>query len=225
MLLATVGDLTLPSGHRVREALAFAGHPVTALTLAVFAALGIFGHACRFTRAQLLTFTEQSIAGIGVTLLIVGGGGGFARVLREAGVANALGSLAGNLHLPPLIYGWLIAAFIRVATGSATVAITTAAGLLAPLLVAHPEINRELLVLALGFGSLSLSHLNDGGFWIVKDCLGLTVGQTLRTWSVVEAIIGVVGLGCCAAASIRFLRRSSNASTRSVPRSGSPRNS
>lgn len=195
MLLATVGELVFPTGHRARAALAFAGHPVTALTLAVFAALGIFGRACRFTRTQMLAFTEQSIAGIGMTLLVVGGGGGFARVLRESGVATALGSLAGNLHLPPLVYGWLIAAFIRVATGSATVAITTAAGLLAPMLALHPEINRELLVLSLGFGSLFLSHLNDGGFWIVKDCLGLTVGQTLRTWTVVETIIGVAGLG------------------------------
>jgi GntP family gluconate:H+ symporter len=100
-----------------------------------------------------------------------------------------------NLHLPPLLYGWLIAAFIRVATGSATVAITTAAGLLAPILAAHPEINRELLVISLGCGSLFLSHLNDGGFWIVKECLGLSVGQTLRTWTVVETIVGVVGLG------------------------------
>ncbi|HUR57578.1 MAG TPA: hypothetical protein VM029_07705, partial [Opitutaceae bacterium] len=106
-----------------------------------------------------------------------------------------LGNVASTLHLPPLLYGWLIAAFIRVATGSATVAITTAAGLLAPLLATHPEINRELLVVSLGFGSLVVSHLNDGGFWIVKDCLGMTVGQTLRTWTVVETIIGVVGLG------------------------------
>lgn len=195
MLLATVGELLFPAGDRVRGALTFVGHPVTALTIGVLVALAVFGRACRFTRAQLLGFTEQSIAGIGMTLLVVGAGGGFARVLREAGVATALGSLAGNLHLPPLIYGWLIAAFIRVATGSATVAITTAAGLLVPMLAAHPEINRELLVLSLGFGSLFLSHLNDGGFWIVKDCLGMTVGQTLRTWTVVETMVGVVGLG------------------------------
>lgn len=195
MLLATVGELALPPGDRVRVGLAFIGHPVTALTLALVAGLVVFGRACRFTRAQMLGFTEQSIAGIGSTLLVVGGGGGFARVLREAGVAGALGDLAGNFHLSPLLYGWLVAAFIRVATGSATVAITTAAGLLAPTLAAHPEIHRELLVVALGFGSLVLSHLNDGGFWIVKDCLGLTVGQTLRTWTVVETIIGVVGLG------------------------------
>jgi GntP family gluconate:H+ symporter len=130
-----------------------------------------------------------------MTLLVVGGGGGFARVLLEAGVAGALGSVAGAFSLPPLLYAWLVAAFVRVATGSATVAITTAAGLLAPVLAAHPEVSRELLVVSLGFGSLFLSHLNDGGFWIVKDCLGLTVGQTLRTWTVTESIIGLVGLG------------------------------
>lgn len=195
MLLATGGELLFPSGHVVRVGFSFLGHPVIALALGVFVALGIFGRACGFGRAQLLTFTEQSIAGIGMTLLVVGAGGGFARVLLEAGVARALGSLAAELQLPPLLYAWLIAAFVRVATGSATVAITTAAGLLSPVLALHPDVSRELLVLALGFGSLVLSHLNDGGFWIVKDCLGLTVGQTLRTWTVVETIIGVVGLG------------------------------
>jgi len=195
MLLDSAAALLLPAGHRVREVIGFIGHPVVALTLALFAALWVFGRAARFSRAELLGFTEQSVASIGMTLLVVSGGGGFARVLREAGVADALGSVASQIQLPPLVYGWLIAAFIRVATGSATVAITTAAGLLAPLLAAHPEINRELLVLALGFGSLVLSHLNDGGFWIVKDCLGLTVGQTLRTWTVTETIIGVSGLG------------------------------
>jgi GntP family gluconate:H+ symporter len=204
MLLASAAELTLPVGHSVRTALAFFGHPVTALVFALFAAFAIFGRAARFTRPQLLGFTEQSVASIGLTLLVVGGGGGFARVLREAGVAQALGTLAGDLHLPPLLYGWLVAAFIRVATGSATVAITTAAGLLAPLLVTHPEINRELLVLSLGFGSLVLSHLNDGGFWIVKDCLGLTVGQTLRTWTVTETLLGVTGLGCTLVLSLFF---------------------
>lgn len=195
MLLATVGEMAYPPTSDVRKMLGFIGHPVCALAIGMFVAMGIFGRACRFTRGQLLAFTEQSIAAIGLTLLVVGAGGGFARVLREAGVADALGAVATTLHLPPLVYGWLVAAFIRVATGSATVAITTAAGLLAPMLATHPEINRELLVVSLGCGSLVLSHLNDGGFWIVKDCLGMTVGQTLRTWTVVETIVGVVGLG------------------------------
>jgi GntP family gluconate:H+ symporter len=195
MLLATVSELSFPSGHPARAALAFAGHPVMALGVALVAALWIFERACRFSAAQSLGFTEKSVAEIGMALLVVGGGGGLGRVLSEAGVAKALGAMAADLHVPPLIYAWLIAAFIRVATGSATVAITTAAGLLSPVLMAHPEVNRGLLILALGFGSLFLSHLNDGGFWIVKDCLGLTVGQTLCTWTVVETIIGIVGLG------------------------------
>ena len=96
--------------------------------------------------------------------------------------------------MPPLLYAWLVAAFIRVATGSATVATTATAGLLIPLLTEVPGVNRELLVIAIGCGSLFLSHLNDGGFWIVKDCLGLTVTQTFRTWTVIETIIGIAGL-------------------------------
>ena len=195
MLLGTAADLLLPTGHGARTTLNVIGHPVFALIIAFLVAAVVFQRACRFTRKELLTFTEQSIAGIGLTLLVVGAGGGFARVLREAGVAAALGNIAGHLQLPPLIYGWLLAAFIRVATGSATVAITTAAGLLVPLLAQDVTINRELLVLSVGCGSLFLSHLNDGGFWIVKESLGLTVGQTLRTWTVVETLIGLLGLG------------------------------
>jgi len=101
------------------------------------------------------------------------------------------------MHLPPLLYGWLIAVFIRVATGSATVAITTASGLLAPMLAQHPELTANqvaLIIVAMGCGSLFMSHLNDSGFWIVKDFLGLTVSQTLRTWTACETIVGIGGM-------------------------------
>lgn len=195
MLLSTIAELVLPAGNPVRVTVNFIGHPVLALTIGLFVAMGIFGKSCGFTLGDCLAFTEQSIAKIGMTLLVVGAGGGFARVLREAGVADELGKMASAWNMPILIYGWLIAAIIRVATGSATVAITTAAGLLVPMLASHPEVNRELLVLSLGFGSLFLSHLNDGGFWIVKESLGLTVAQTLKTWTVTETLIGVAGLG------------------------------
>ena len=162
----------------------FVGNPTVALLTAVIFATWSLGTRCGYDRAQLLKFTEQSIFAIGMTLLVVGGGGGFARVLRDGGVANTLGTLAGYAHLSPLLYGWLISAFIRVSTGSATVSITgRASGPCVPVLAAHPETNAELLIIAIGCGSLFLSHLNDGGFWIVKDCLGLTVSQTLRTWS------------------------------------------
>ena len=194
MLLGTAAELILPKGDATRAAAAFIGHPTIALAISVLFALWSLGTRCGHGAADLLRFTEESIASIGMTLLVVGGGGGFARVLRDAGVAESLGNVAQLLHLPPLLYAWLIAAFIRVATGSATVSITAASALLVPMLVEIPGINRELLVIAIGCGSLFLSHLNDGGFWIVKDCLGLTVGQTLRTWTVTETIIGIAGL-------------------------------
>jgi GntP family gluconate:H+ symporter len=101
-----------------------------------------------------------------------------------------------------LLYGWLVSAFIRVATGSATVAITAASALMVPVLAAHPGTSRELTVISIGCGSLFLSHLNDGGFWIVKDCLNLTVAQTFRTWSVLETIVGLSGLALTLLASV-----------------------
>jgi GntP family gluconate:H+ symporter len=96
--------------------------------------------------------------------------------------------------MPVLLYGWLAAAFIRVSTGSATVAITVASEMLAPVVADSPQVNRELLVVGIGFGSLFLSHLNDGGFWIVRESLGLTVRETLLSWTLTETIIGIGGL-------------------------------
>jgi GntP family gluconate:H+ symporter len=194
MLLATVAELLLDKGSAVTKAALFVGHPTMALLIAVLFATWSLGTRCGYSSARLLTFSEECIATVGVTLLVVGGGGGFARVLNESGVARALGALATQAHLPPLLYGWLVAAFIRVATGSSTVAITAASGLLVPVIAQHPEVNVELLIIAVGCGSLFLSHLNDGGFWIVKECLGLTVNQTLRTWTITETIIGIAGL-------------------------------
>jgi GntP family gluconate:H+ symporter len=102
----------------------------------------------------------------------------------------ALGS-----HASPLVLGWTVAALIRVATGSATVAMTTAAGIVAPIALSTPGTHAELLVLATGAGSLVLSHVNDSGFWLIKEFFNMTVPQTLKTWTVAETIIGVAGLG------------------------------
>ena len=143
MLLATLAELLLPKGSRLLMAATFIGHPVMALLIAVLFASWSLGTRCRYTRAQILKFTEDCISAMGMTLLIVGGGGGFARVLTDSGVAEAIGRGGEAMHLPPLLYGWLIAVFIRVATGSATVAITTASGLLVPVLAHHPEFTRQ----------------------------------------------------------------------------------
>jgi GntP family gluconate:H+ symporter len=193
MLLATLADLVTARGN-FKDVSDFIGNPAIALLIAVLFAHWSLGTRCGFSAKQLLKFTEDSVAGVGTTILIVGGGGGFARVLQTSGVADALGAVATAAHLPPLLYGWLVSAFIRVATGSATVSITAASALMIPVIAKNPGANVELVVFAIGCGSLFLSHLNDGGFWIVRECLNLTVPQTFKTWSVLETIIGLSGL-------------------------------
>ena len=172
----------------------FVGNATIALLVSVIFGSWSLGIRCGYSPARVWKFTEESISTIGMTLLVVGAGGGFAGVLETAGVADSMGHFAKHLSLPILLYGWIVSAFIRVATGSATVAITTAAGLVAPVMASYPGTNIELLIVAIGCGSLFLSHLNDGGFWVVKECLGLTVSQTLRTWTVTETIVGILGL-------------------------------
>jgi len=193
MLVATFVELLHVQKSALGAAGMFVGNPTIALLISVLFASWSLGVKCGYRLPQLLAFTEQCVGGIGMALLVVGGGGGFARVLRDAGVAAALGQAATDAHLPLMVYAWLVAAFIRVATGSATVAITVAADLLAPLMQQQTGGNVELLIVAIGCGSLVLSHLNDGGFWVVKECLGLDIGQMFRTWTVVETIIGVAG--------------------------------
>jgi GntP family gluconate:H+ symporter len=194
MLLATLAELLQVKETTLGAIATFIGNPTIALLSAVLFASWSLGLRCGYRAPELLAFSETAITTIGLTLLVVGGGGGFARVLREAGVATALGDMATQAHLPLMLYAWLVSAFIRVATGSATVAITVAADLLVPMLPGHPGQNVELLIIAIGCGSLFLSHLNDGGFWIVKECLGLSVPQMLRTWTITETIVGVCGL-------------------------------
>src|SRR5262249_54555414 len=147
------------------------------------------GKACGLNRKRILQLAEEALGPVASVLLIIGAGGGFSRVLVNSGVGDAVTGLMQTLVLPPLLLGWLIAAAMRIATGSATVAITAAAGIMAPLTAARPEINREWMVLALGAGSLICSHVNDGGFWLVKEFYGLTVPETFKTWSVLTTIL------------------------------------
>ncbi len=198
MLAATAGELALPPGDPVRQFLSFIGNPTIALLFAVVFGSWTLGLRCGYKPAQILKFTETAVASIGMTIIVIGAGGGFARVLRDAGVADSIGRVSVTLGLSPLLFGWIISAFIRVATGSATVAITTASLLLKDYLAIHApgldDNHRALIVVAIGCGSLFLSHLNDAGFWMVKECLGLSVGQTLRTWTVCETIVGIAGM-------------------------------
>ena len=195
MLLSTVADALLDPGSLVRSALHFIGQPIVALLLALLFSFWSLGRVRHFTREQLLRFCNDCLAPTATILLVIGAGGGFNQVLVSSGVGRAIAAMAIGSHASPLLLAWGIAALIRVATGSATVAMTTAAGIVAPIAVSMPGTNAQLLVLATGAGSLILSHVNDAGFWLIKEFFGMTVPQTLKTWTVAETIIGIAGLG------------------------------
>src|SRR6266513_48424 len=195
MLCATTADVALDTASTLRTALDFVGSPIVALLVALLFSFWSLGYRQHFTRDQILKFANDCLGPTAAILLVIGAGGGFNRVLLESGVGKAIADVALGSHASPLLLAWTVAALIRVATGSATVAMTTAAGIVAPIALATPGTPLELLVLATGAGSLVLSHVNDSGFWLIKEFFNMTVPQTLKTWTVAETIIGVAGLG------------------------------
>jgi len=195
MMCATIADLTLPAGNPLRTGADFLGSPLVSLLVAVLLSFYTFGAARGFNRHQILEFTETCVAPAATIFLVVGAGGGFSKVLDYAGVDDSIAHLIRGASVSPLFLGWMVAALIRIAVGSATVSITMSAAIVGPAALLIPGTNRELLVVALGAGSLILSHLNDGGFWFVKEYLGMTVGETLRTWTVLETLISITSLG------------------------------
>lgn len=194
MLVKAAADIWLPAGSGIRPFLDFVGDPVFALLFAVLLAMVTFGTNVGFSAATLSTKIGQSLLPIVGVIFIVGAGGGFKQMLVDGGTGTAIAKIAIATNVSVLVLGWIVAALIRLATGSATVATVTAAGIVAPLAAGLSPAHLALLVLAIGAGSLIFSHVNDAGFWLVKEYFGLTVGQTLKTWSVMETIISVVGL-------------------------------
>jgi Gnt-I system high-affinity gluconate transporter len=135
----------------------------------------------------------NAVKDISMILLIIAGAGALKQVLTDSGTAGQLTQLMKGLNLHPIVAAWIIAAFIRVCLGSATVAGLTAAGMIAPM-IAGSHINPSLIVLATGAGSLFFSHVNDSGFWLFKEYFNLSVKETLKTWSLMESIVSVTGL-------------------------------
>jgi GntP family gluconate:H+ symporter len=162
---------------------------------AVLLAILTFGYAVGFTGNQITSKIGASLGPIAGILLIVGAGGGFKQTLIGAGVGDSVKKWAEGTNMSVLLLGFMVAVALRLATGSATVATVTAAGIVAPLASSLTPTHAALPALALGAGSLFLSHVNDAGFWLVKELFGLTVGQTFKTWSVMETLISVVGFG------------------------------
>lgn len=195
MLIKAGADIWMDKSAPIRPLLDFIGDPVFALLVAVLLAMVTFGTRVGFSASILTTKIGESLLPIVGVMLIVGAGGGFKQVLVDGGTGTAIAKIAVAASLSALVLGWIIAVLIRLATGSATVATVTAAGIIAPLATGLSPAQLALVVLAIGAGSLFFSHVNDAGFWLVKEYFGLTVGQTIKTWSVMETVISVVGFG------------------------------
>ena len=179
-------------GGAVIATLRFVGNDDMALLIGALFSFYALGTRRGFTRQTILRFSNESLAPTAMVTLLVGAGGGFGRVLQDSGVAHAVITLALHSHIPLLLLAWVLAALMRLATGSATVAMTTAAGIVAPIALHTPHVQPELLAIATGAGSLIFSHVNDGGFWLVKEYFNMSVVETMKTWSVCETIISVV---------------------------------
>ena len=194
MLLGSwAGVLTTP-GSRANKALLFLGSADIALVVAVLISFVTLGLMRGFSRETILRFSNECLAPTATITLLIGAGGGFGRILQDSGVSQAIVSVALHAHVSLLLLGWLVAALIRLATGSATVALTTAASIVAPILTHTPSVRPELLAIATGAGSVVFSHVNDGGFWLVKEYFNMSVIDTMKTWSISETIISILAL-------------------------------
>lgn len=194
MLGATLARVLLPEGSGTGMALRALGQPLVALALAVLASIVLLGWGGGLSRARVNTVLAGSLPPVATLLLTIGAGGGLQQVLLEAGISHTISKVAIGAHLPYLLLAWLIAVALRQATGSATVATSTTAGILAPLVAGMPAAQGALIALAIGAGSVFFCHVNDAGFWMVREYFTLTLKQTVMMWSVLQTLVSLVGL-------------------------------
>jgi len=194
MLGSTLAKVALAPETTLAVTLKFLGEPLIALGIAVLAAVVCLGWANGLSREQVGNTLRKSLAPIAVLLLTIGAGGGLKQTLLDAGVSQTISKAAEGAHMPYLLLAWLIAVALRQATGSATVATTTTAGILAPMMAGLAATQSSLVALAIGAGSVFFCHVNDAGFWMVREYFGLQLKQTIWVWSVLQTIVSVVGL-------------------------------
>ncbi|WP_338788359.1 gluconate:H+ symporter [Metabacillus sp. FJAT-53654] len=194
MVLSVVAPyMSLPSG--VLKFFLFIGSPVIALLISCFAAFYCLGIRQGMDKTFIQKLSEECLLPVGPIILIIGAGGGFKQILIESGVGTSIAQMSEHFSLSPIVLAFIVAGLIRIATGSATVALTTAAGIVAPVIEHMSGVNLELLVIATGAGSLMFSHVNDAGFWMVKEYLGLSVKETFKTWTVLETLLSFIAFG------------------------------
>jgi gluconate:H+ symporter, GntP family len=200
ILAATLGTITLPDGSPTRSVLLFFGNPTIALTIAVLLAMYLLGIRRGTTVRELGTITSESLKPIGMILLVIGAGSFFGAVLRATGVGDAMAHSLTAGGMPLIVAAYLISCALRLAQGSATVAIVTTAGIIEPSVTAggYSQAQLALIAIAVSAGSIIASHVNDGGFWIVARYFNMSVKDTLKTWTALETILSVVGFAVAA---------------------------
>lgn len=196
ILLNTVSGVLLEEGNMARQIFTFLGHPFVALTFATILTFVFLGTKRGLSRQEVQDIANKGLEPAGIIILVTGAGGVFKQILIDSGVGEVIGNMMAGSALPPILLAFLIAAAVRVAQGSATVSMVTAAGLISPLIqimgLEGPVLG--LIVIAIASGATVLSHVNDSGFWLVGRYFGLDVKDTLKSWTVMETIIGLVGL-------------------------------
>jgi gluconate transporter len=206
ILIGTVSDVALADDAPLRSGLRFIGHPFTALTLAVLLAFYVLGIRSGYSMQQVQQIATKALEPVGLIILVTGAGGVLGEVLIETGVGDALAQAMAASNMPVVLLAFMIALVVRVSQGSATVSMVTAAGLVGPVLDAGtysaPLVG--LVAIAIASGATVLSHVNDSGFWLVSRYLGMDEQQTLRSWTVMETLIGLVGLAVVLGLSLLF---------------------
>jgi len=194
MLSRTLAETLFKNSVTFNNITGFIGEPVIALLIGLLAGIILLGYGRGADTKKLRDSLGASLKPIAGILLIIAGGGAFAKVLVNSHVGDAIIHLSSGMKLSAIAIGWLIAALLSVTTGSATVGIVGATGLLAPLVGSDPSINKELLVVAIGAGSLFFNYANHAGFWLVKESFSMSMGETFKTITIIQTIIGLVGL-------------------------------
>jgi Gnt-I system high-affinity gluconate transporter len=190
--LSVIAENFLPKGV-LQTSFLFIGNSTIALLLSVITAFGYFGVSKNIKMEIQMQWLSSAISGIAMILLIITAGGVFKQVLTDSGTGSYISSFSSKWNMPPLVFTWVVTALLRVMIGSATVAGITAAGVVAPLLATH-QVSPELMVLAVGAGSVFGSHINDSGFWMFKEFFKLSLKQTFLSWTVMETTISILGL-------------------------------
>ncbi|MBC3765228.1 GntP family permease [Neptunicella marina] len=193
LLALTAGLPHLSDSETSSPLLGFVGHPMVVMLLSLLLAMFTLGKPSGLSMSKMLDGFSDAIKDVAVILLIIAGAGALKQVFVVSGVSQDIGTIFSSLAINPLLLGWLMATIIRICLGSATVAGLTAASILAPM-AAQLDVDPNLMVLAIGAGSLMCSHVNDSGFWMFKEYFNLDLKQTFMSWTMMETLVGVVGL-------------------------------